>query len=75
MIAEEMEKILPFHCKYADGVKKRTPVSGLRLQTKGNHGIRDRDGEESLASYIFRYFTFLILSESHFNFQLKCAVS
>ena len=47
---------------------EKTPVSGLHLQTKGNHAIRDREGEasihvygtESLASYIFRYYTFLI---------------
>ena len=49
------EKILPFDCKYEDGVKKRTrrwlyktPISGLHLQTKGNHGIHDRDGEASI---------------------------
>ena len=56
MIAKEMEKILPFDCKYADGVQKRThrrlldktPVSELHLQTKGNHCIRDREGESSI---------------------------
>jgi hypothetical protein len=53
MIAKEMEKMQAFDCKYAEGVEKRTyqrllyktPVSGLHLQTKGNHGIRDREGE------------------------------
>ena len=54
MIAKEIETILPFDCKYADRVEKRThrrllyktPVFGLHLQTKGNHGIHDREGEE-----------------------------
>jgi hypothetical protein len=30
---------------------------------------------DSLASYIFRYFTFPILSESHFHFKLMYTVS
>jgi hypothetical protein len=50
MIAQEMEKILPFDSKYA-GVKNRThrrllyktPVSGLHLQTKSNYGIGERE--------------------------------
>jgi hypothetical protein len=52
MIAMEMEKIQAFDCKYYDGVEKRThrrllyktPVFRLHLQTKGNHGICDREG-------------------------------
>ncbi|CAB1326076.1 unnamed protein product [Coregonus sp. 'balchen'] len=48
-----MEKILTFDCKYADGVKKRTHTegSGLHLETKGNHGICDREGEASIHLY------------------------
>ncbi|CAB1341264.1 unnamed protein product, partial [Coregonus sp. 'balchen'] len=30
---------------------EKTPVSGLHLQTKGNHGIRDREGEASSHVY------------------------
>ena len=55
MIAKEMKKILALDCKYAEGVKKRThrkllyktSDSGLHLQTKGNHGIRDMQVRES----------------------------
>jgi hypothetical protein len=47
LIAKEMEKSILFDCKYAEGVEKRThrrllyitPLSGLHLQNKGNHGI------------------------------------
>ena len=54
MIAKEKDKIQVFDCKYVEGVEKRPhkkllykpPVSGLHLQTKGNHGIRDREGDE-----------------------------
>jgi hypothetical protein len=53
MIANEMENILVFDCKYAERVERehnrwllyKTPVSGLHLQTKGNHGIHERAGE------------------------------
>ena len=56
MIAKEMEKIMAFDCKYAEGVEKlthrrllyKTPLSGLHLQTKGNHDICDREGEASI---------------------------
>ena len=59
MIAKEKDKIQVFDCKYVEGVEKRThkkllyktPVSGLHLQTKGNHGIRDRVGEASIHVY------------------------
>jgi hypothetical protein len=55
IIAKEMEKILAFDCKYAEGVHRRllykTPVSGLHLQTKSNHGIRDREGEAFIHVY------------------------
>ena len=48
MIAKEMEKVLAFDCKYAEGVEKRTHRRLLHktpdyIQTKGNHGIRDRE--------------------------------
>ena len=32
-------------------VMEKTPVSGLHLQTKGNHGIRDEEGEASIHVY------------------------
>jgi hypothetical protein len=59
MITKEMEKILPFDCKYAERVEKRanrrwlynTPVSELHLQTKGNHDISDREGEVFIHVY------------------------
>ena len=59
MIAKEMEKMLVFDCKYAEVVEKRThrrllyktPVSGLHLQTKGNHGINGREEEASIHVY------------------------
>ena len=59
MIAKEMEKILAFDCKYVEGVEKRTQgrllyktlVSRLHLQTKGNLGMRNREGEASIHVY------------------------
>jgi hypothetical protein len=56
MIAKAMEKMMAFDCKYAEGVKKRTPrrllyripVSGLHLQSKGNHG---REGDVFIHVY------------------------
>ena len=58
-ITKEMEKTLVFDCKYAEEVEKitqrkllyKTPVSGLHLQTKGNHDIRDREGKAFLHLY------------------------
>ena len=60
MIAKEMEK---------------TPVYRLHLQTKGNHGIRDREKRPStmymgsLASYNFRYVS--NFDRKSFSFQVK----
>ena len=51
MIAKEMETILAFDCKYVDRVEKRTYCCIKHLQTKGNHGIRDREGEASSHVY------------------------
>ena len=89
MIVKEMEKIRAFDCKYAEGVETRThrrllyktPVYGLHLETKGNHGIRDTEGEVFIyvygeeSSYILIYYTFMILSESCFHCKLKLTVS
>ena len=58
MITKQMEKILA----YAEGVEKKhtqthrrllykTPVSGLHLQTKDNHGVRDREEEKRPSMY------------------------
>ena len=70
MIYKEIEKILTFDCKCEDGVEKRThrrllyktPVSGLHLQTKSNHGIRDREGEASIHVYMLESVSSVLLA-------------
>ncbi|KAK6326605.1 hypothetical protein J4Q44_G00022500 [Coregonus suidteri] len=58
MIVKEMEKNQAFDCKCGGSRKENTEgcsikhLSGLHLQTKGNHGIRDREGEASISMYM-----------------------
>ena len=57
MIAKEMEKFWRLIANMQIESKRehterrllyKTPVSGLYLQTKGNHGIHDKEGEVSI---------------------------
>jgi hypothetical protein len=60
MIAKEVEKIQAFDCKYVERIEKRThrrllyktPVSRLHLQTKGNQGIHDKEGEAFIPIHV-----------------------
>ena len=78
MIAKEMEKILPFDCQYEDGVEntQKAPDYTTKLRAtmasvtkREKHPFMYTD-PVSQSRCIFRYYTFLILSESHFHFKL-----